>query len=82
MNTFQFIGWKSYAVGVLCIVIGAIALVRGNLGDGLKGILAGLAIISLRDAVTKILRTVEENRRAMDNVRAALDSIYNKIVPR
>jgi uncharacterized membrane protein (GlpM family) len=78
MQTSQIIGWKSYAVGAVCIIIGMAALTRGYWGDGLKGILGGLALITLRDAIAKILRAIEDNRRAMDNLRAVADTLHSK----
>jgi hypothetical protein len=74
MTTLQIIGWKTYAVGAVAIVAGLIAWTQGYVGDGLKGIIGGFALISLRDAVAKILRAIEDNRAALDNMRAAIDT--------
>jgi hypothetical protein len=74
MTTAQIIGWKTYAVAVIAIIAGLVAWTQGYVGDGLKGIIAGFALISLRDAVSKILRAIEDNRAALDNMRAAIDT--------
>lgn len=74
MTTLQIVGWKVYAVGVAALVAGLIALTQGYLGDGVKGIIAGLALIALRDTMQKVLRGLDSNRKALDNVRAAIDT--------
>jgi hypothetical protein len=78
MKTVHIIGWKTYAVGVLAIIIGMIAWWLGFVGDGLKGIIGGCALIALRDAVGKVLRGQEELRLALTNLRAAIDTHWNK----
>jgi hypothetical protein len=74
MTSLQIIGWKTYAVGVVSIILGCIALRSGNVGDGLKGIVFGLALIALRDAIGKILRAIDDNRKSFNNMRAAVEA--------
>ncbi len=74
MSGAQMAGWKTYTVGILAICVGVYALRRGNWSDGIKGIIFGLALIALRDAVTKILREVAQTRKALMNLRAAVDA--------
>jgi thiamine transporter ThiT len=67
-------GWKTYTVAVIAICFGLYALRRGYWSDGVKGIVFGLALIALRDAVTKILREVAQTRSALMHLRAAVDA--------
>jgi hypothetical protein len=78
MTRLQIIGWKTYAVGVVSLILGGIALARGNVSDGLKGIVFGLALISLRDAVGKILRAIDDNRKSFNNMRAVVEAVMPK----
>lgn len=78
MTTAHIVGWKTYAVGVLAIIVGVIAWSDGQRGDGLKGIIAGLALIALRDGIGKILRGIEGNRKALDNMRAVIDTHWQR----
>lgn len=73
METKETIGWKTYTVAVIAIIAGLVAFAKGNWSDGVKGVIGGCALISLRDAVAKILRAIEANRRAVSNLRAAID---------
>jgi hypothetical protein len=72
----RIIGWKTYAVAALSILIGVYAFSQGLGVEGVKAIIFGLALISLRDALAKHLRLTEENRKALDNLRAAVDGLY------
>lgn len=78
MKSFLIIGWKTYAVAALAILIGGFLLLRGQWGEGLKFIVAGFALIALRDAIGKILRGIDDNRKALNNVRAAIESLIDK----
>ncbi|MGB8510874.1 MAG: hypothetical protein WCD76_21050 [Pyrinomonadaceae bacterium] len=73
MRGNQIIGWKTYGVAALALVAGSVAFAHGEYSDGVKGIIFGLALISLRDAVAKILRGIEDCRRSLDNMRGAID---------
>ena len=70
----DIVGWKTYAVGVAAIAIGFVALAYGHWADGAKGVLGGLALIALRDAIAKVLRAVEANRRAFADMRATVEA--------
>lgn len=74
MRTAYIVGWKTYLAAIAAILAGAAALFKGNVGDGLKGIIGGAALIGLRDAAAKILRAIEDNREALTNMRGALDT--------
>lgn len=74
----QQVGWKTYAVAALAIVLGIVALANGQTADGLKGIVFGLALISLRDAIGKILRSIEGNRHALSDLRAAIETTLDR----
>lgn len=78
MTPTQIIGWKTYSVGVVAIIAGLYAWLRGNVGDGLKGIIGGLALIAIRDAMAKILHAVEANRKSLDNMRGAIDTHWDR----
>lgn len=78
MKRIRIDGWKTYAVAVAAIVLGGVALSKGYTGDGIKGILSGCALIALRDAISKILYAIESNRRALDNMRAAVEAQMTK----
>jgi hypothetical protein len=77
MKSFQIIGWKTYLVGALAISIGCFLLFRRQWGEGLKFIVAGFALIALRDAIGKILRGIDDNRKALNNVRAAIETLLD-----
>ncbi|MET0466902.1 MAG: hypothetical protein ABW007_27320 [Chitinophagaceae bacterium] len=77
----RVIGWKSYAVAALSIIAGAVAISLGLWVDGVKAIIFGLALISLRDALAKHMRLTDENRRALDNLRGAVDGLYGARKP-
>ena len=78
MTRREIIGWKTYAVGVLSIICGSVALARGHVGYGLEGIIGGLALIALRDAIGKILRGIDGNRTSLNNMRAAIETLLSK----
>lgn len=71
-------GWKTYAVAALSVVLGAIAFAQGYVADGLKGIVFGLALIALRDAMGKILHSIEGNRRALSHLRASIETVLDR----
>jgi len=74
MSSAKIAGWKTYSVGIIAIFAGTYALKLGHWSDGIKGIIFGLALISLRDAVAKILREVGQTRSALMHLRAAVDA--------
>ena len=78
MKSYQIIGWKTYVVAALAILIGIFLLLREQWGEGLKFIVAGFALIALRDAIGKILRGIDDNRKALNNVRAAIEVLVDK----
>lgn len=78
MRLKERIGWKVYAVAVASIILGAVALHKGFVADGLKGLVFGLALASLRDAIGKILHGIEGNRRALSDLRAAIEAALDK----
>ncbi len=67
-------GWKTYAVAALSLVLGIVAFSHGYVGDGLKGVVFGLALIASRDVQGKILRAIESERRAFDDLRATVEA--------
>lgn len=74
MKPAQIIGWKNYGVAVLCILAGLWAFRRGDMDGAVKGLLAGLLVISLRDVLGKVLHAVDANRRSLDGLRAAIEA--------
>lgn len=78
MRRVEIVGWKSYGVAVLAIFSGLGALYHHQWGDALKGIVGGLALIALRDAIGKILRAIDDNRRALNNMRAAIEMLLDQ----
>lgn len=76
MKRTQIVGWKTYSVAGIAILAGVIALAHGYVLEGVKLILGGCALIALRDTMGKLMRVVEDNRRALDNLRAAIDIKY------
>lgn len=78
MKSAQITGWKNYGVAVLCIIAGLWAFRRGDMDGAVKGILAGLAVISLRDVFGKVLRGVDANCQAMDGLRAAIETLLSR----
>ena len=78
MTTAQIIGWKVYGVAAVALVAGIIALANGHTGEGLKGVLGGFALIGLRDTMAKILRALDNNRKAIANLRAAIDTHWSR----
>lgn len=78
MGSLKIIGWKTYLVAAVAIIAGSIAIYRGHHGEGLKGIIAGLALIAVRDAIGKLMWLVEENRQTLANLRAAIEASLTK----
>ena len=77
MKSFHIIGWKTYLVASLAIVVGLFLLFSKQWGEGLKFIVAGFALVALRDSIGKILRGIDDNRRALNNVRAAIETLVD-----
>lgn len=77
-TTSRFYGWKTYGVAALAIIAGGFALWHGNAGDGLKGIIGGLALAAIRDALGKLHEAIYINHRTLRDVRAALDQHFGK----
>ncbi len=75
-------GWKTYAVAALSVILGGIALAQGHIADGCKGIVFGLALIAMRDALSKILCSIEGNRRALSDLRAIIETVIDRARPR
>ncbi|MCP9494268.1 MAG: hypothetical protein MSG64_07420 [Pyrinomonadaceae bacterium MAG19_C2-C3] len=74
LRTRDIIGWKTYAVAALSCVLGIVAFSHGYLADGLKGVVFGLALIASRDVQGKIMRVIESERRAFDDLRATIEA--------
>jgi len=74
----KIIGWKNYAVATLCFVAGLWAFAKGNVDGGVKGILAGLMVISLRDVLGKVLMAVNANCESLNGLRAAIETALEK----
>lgn len=74
MTPAQIFGWKNYALAVVCILIGGYAFYRGNIDGGVKGILAGLALITLRDVMGKLLKAADDNCESLKHLRAAIEA--------
>ncbi|OLE52673.1 MAG: hypothetical protein AUG51_17020 [Acidobacteria bacterium 13_1_20CM_3_53_8] len=78
MRRRQIVGWKTYGVAGLALASGLYALYHQAWADGIKGIIAGLALVALRDAIGKILQALNENRAALNNVRAAVEVLLSR----
>jgi hypothetical protein len=74
MHSKSTYGWKTYLVAALSIGAGMVALGNGYVGDGLKGIIGGLALAALRDAMGKIQQSIDSNRRVVRDMRAAIET--------
>lgn len=74
MTPAKIAGWKTYTIGVFCILAGLWAFRRGDLDGTVKGLLAGMLIISLRDVLGKVLTSIEANRQSLDDLRAAIET--------
>jgi hypothetical protein len=72
----QIVGWKTYAVAAVAIVVGLVAFGHGYVIEGVKLVLGGAALIALRDTLGKLMSLVESNRKCLDNLRAAIDIKY------
>jgi len=79
MTPAQIHGWRNYGVAVLCILAGLWAFKRGDLDGAVKGVLAGLVVISLRDVLGKVLSAVDGNRQSLDNLRAAIETALERL---
>jgi hypothetical protein len=67
-------GWKNYGVAVLCILAGLWALKHGDYDGFVKGSLAGLIVISLRDVLGKLLSAIHANCESLKDLRAAIET--------
>jgi hypothetical protein len=74
MTPSKITGWKNYALAVICIGIGLWNLHHGNTDAGIKGLLAGAAIITLRDVLGKMLQAINANQQALNGLRAAIET--------
>ena len=74
----KIIGWKNYALPAVCILVGLWALSRGNVDGAVKGILAGLGIMTLLDAFAKVLSAIELNRHSTDGLRGAIEAMLSE----
>jgi len=74
----KVISWKNYALAVICILVGVTAFSRGDVDGGLKGVLAGFAIITLLDAFGKVLGAIDANRQSLDGMRAAVEAVLRR----
>jgi hypothetical protein len=72
------IGWKVNAVGVASILLGLLAVVQKYYGEGIKGVMFGLALISLRDTLGKILAAIDSARIALSDLRAAIETSLSR----
>lgn len=74
MKLSKIVGWKTYAVAAVSILAGLIALKQRNIDGAVKGLIAGAALISLRDVLGKVLEMVDANRKSLDDLRAAIEA--------
>jgi hypothetical protein len=77
MTHGQISGWKNYSLATGLILIGLYAFYRGNSDGGIKAILVGCAIITLRDAIGKGLRMLNDNCEALEDLRAAIETVLS-----
>ena len=78
MTPARIFGWKNYALAVACILIGLAAFYRGNIDGGVKGVFAGLALITLRDVMGKLLKAVDDNCESLKHLRAAIETSLDR----
>ena len=74
----KIIGWKVNAIGVVSILFGVWALAKQQHVEGIKGILFGAALLSMRDTLGKILAAIDSARIAMSDLRAAIETCLSK----
>jgi hypothetical protein len=74
MTPAQISGWKNHLLGAVLIFIGLCAFYRGNVDAGAKAVLAGCALITLRDALGKLLKAVDANCETLNDLRAAIET--------
>lgn len=79
----QIIGWKVNAIGVLSILLGVIGFVQGQHVEGTKGVMFGLALLTIRNVLGKVLGAIDSARMAMSDLRAAIEADLDKrkVVP-
>lgn len=70
----KVVGWKNYAVAALCFAASLWAFKLRDYDGAVKGFIAGLLVISLRDVLGKVLASVCANREATDGLRAAIET--------
>jgi hypothetical protein len=78
MTPTEIIGWKVNAVGVASLVLGAVAIFEKQYIEGIKGILFGAALLSIRDTLGKMLGAIDSARIAMSDLRAAIETCLSK----
>ncbi len=78
ISHFKIVGWKCYLIAAAAIIAGCIALYYRHWGEGVKGIIVGLALIAVRDAIGKLMWLVEENRKTLANLRAVIEASLSK----
>lgn len=76
MTQSRITGWRNYALAVICILVGLIALMRGDWTNGPNILLAGFALITLRNVMGKVLAAIEANQQSLDNLRGALETCF------
>ena len=83
MTPSQITGWKVNAIGVVSILLGLVGFFEKQPVEGTKGIMFGLALIALRDALGKVLGAIDSARVAMSDLRAAIETDLDKgkVVP-
>jgi hypothetical protein len=74
MTPAKIIGWKVNAVGVVSILLGLLGLLERQPVEGIKGILFGFALIAIRDTLSKVLAAIDSGRRALSDLRAAIET--------
>lgn len=74
----NIIGWRNYAVAALCILAGLWCFLKGNIDGGFKGLLAGFALISLRNVMGKLLTAVDVNCQSLNDLRAAIETLLER----
>jgi hypothetical protein len=72
------IPWRNYALAWVCIFVGLWSFYRGDNDGGAKGVLAGLAIITLLDGFGKVLGAIDANRQSLDGMRGAIEAVLTR----
>lgn len=53
-------GWKTYLAAAAAMLTGAVAIVNGNVVEGLLGIIGGFSLMGLRGAAAKIIESLQQ----------------------